>query len=334
MVALDQTLLPHEERYVELGTVEALCGAIQALRIRGAPMLGLAGIAGIAIAAEVGDGSIESLAAAAETITGTRPTAVDLGAGVERAVACARGESDDSRRREALWRLAGDAVDEQMAIDIRIAEAGATLLRDAGAVLTHCNTGALATGGRGTALAVIAEAYAAGFIERCYATETRPLLQGARLTMWELRRLGIPGTLLPDTAAAALIASGKVGAVITGADRIAANGDTANKIGTYGLALAAKAHGVPFFVAAPLSTFDLACTSGRAIPIEMRGDLEVGGFGGERWAPAETDAYNPAFDVTPAELIGAIATDAGVLRPPYGAAIAGVRVGGAAARLE
>jgi methylthioribose-1-phosphate isomerase len=215
-------------------------------------------------------------------------------------------------------------VDEQMAIDTRIAEAGVSLLEGAGAVLTHCNTGALATGGQGTALAVIAAAHRMGQIARCYATETRPLLQGARLTMWELERLAVPGTLLPDTAAAALIASGTVGAVITGADRIAANGDAANKIGTYGLALAAHAHGVPFFIAAPRSTFDLGCPDGRAIPIEMRAGDEVGGFGGQRWAPRATEAYNPAFDVTPAALIAGIATDAGVLRPPYGEGIAAV----------
>ena len=322
IMALDQTLLPHEERSIHLASVPELCEAIGSLRIRGAPMLGLAGLAGVAIAAETGDASLAELEAASATIAATRPTAADLGAGVRRAVRRARECSSATERRQALWQLADDAVREQYEIDGRIAAAGVSLLTGAGAVLTHCNTGALATGGRGTALAVVAEAFAMGHIQRCYATETRPLLQGARLTMWELDRLGIPGTLVPDTAAAALIATGLVGAVVTGADRIAANGDTANKIGTYGLALAAQAHGVPFFVAAPRSTFDVACPDGSAIPIEFRREDEVGGFGGQRWAPAGAGAFNPAFDVTPASLIGAIATDAGVLKPPYGRSIA------------
>ena len=180
-----------------------------------------------------------------------------------------------------------------------------------GAVLTHCNTGALATGGAGTALAVIAEAWRAGRIERCYATETRPLLQGARLTMWELGALGIPATLLADVAAASLIASGRVKAVITGADRIVANGDGANKVGTYGLAAVAARHGVPFYLAAPASTFDLATERSADIPIEFRADEEVGGYGEQRWSPSGGGAWNPAFDVTPAELIAGIVTEHG-----------------------
>ena len=194
-----------------------------------------------------------------------------------------------------------------------MAEAGAPLLN--GSVLTHCNTGTLATGGIGTALGVIRIAWEQGRVERCYATETRPLLQGARLTAWELTRLGIPVTLLPDTAAGALIGSGLVQAVITGADRIASNGDTANKIGTYQLALAAQRHRLPFYVVAPTSTIDRSCAGGWAIPIEHRDGREVGGFGGQRWAPEGTDAFNPAFDVTPAELITAIVTERGVILP-------------------
>ncbi len=214
------------------------------------------------------------------------------------------------------------ALARQRERDAALARHGRELPGLEGAVLTHCNTGGLATGGEGTALAVIAEAWRAGRIERCYATETRPLLQGARLTMWELGALGIPGTLLPDTAAASLIASGQVSAVITGADRIAANGDGANKVGTYGLAAVAARHGVPFYLAAPLSTFDANTPSGEAIPIEFRGDGEVGGFGDDRWSPDGGGVYNPAFDVTPAELIAGIVCESGVLRPPYGPAIA------------
>ena len=218
--------------------------------------------------------------------------------------------------------------------DAALARHGRELPGIEGAVLTHCNTGALATGGEGTALAVIAAAWRAGRIERCYATETRPLLQGARLTMWELAALGIPGTLLPDTAAAALIASGRVGAVITGADRIAANGDSANKVGTYGLAAVAARHGVPFYIAAPVSTFDATATTGAAIPIEFRARDEVEGFGGERWSPPGGGAWNPAFDVTPAELIAAIVTETGVLRRPYGPAIAALTGGAGGSREE
>jgi methylthioribose-1-phosphate isomerase len=196
------------------------------------------------------------------------------------------------------------------------------LLAPGAAVLTHCNTGALATGGIGTALGVIRVAWERGSLARCYATETRPLLQGARLTAWELRRLGIPATLVPDTAAASLIASGAVQAVITGADRIATNGDSANKVGTYGLAAVAARHAVPFYIAAPRTTIDPACPSGAAIPIEFRDGREVGGWGEVRWAPDGLEAYNPAFDVTPAGLITAIITEAGVARPPYSRSLA------------
>ncbi len=184
-------------------------------------------------------------------------------------------------------------------------------------MLTHCNTGALATGGIGSALGVIRTAWEGGRLAHCYATETRPLLQGARLTAWELKNAGIPSSLLPDTAAASLISSGRVQAVITGADRIATNGDSANKIGTYGLALAAQRHSVPFYIAAPRTTIDPACDSGAGIPIEFRDASEVGGYAGVRWAPEGTGAYNPAFDVTPADLISAIITEAGVVRAPY-----------------
>ena len=318
---LDQSLLPHEERYVEVTTVASLCEAIQALRVRGAPLLGLCGIAGMAIAATT-DASDEALQAAAERTTATRPTAVDLGAGVRRALEVAAVEPAPEGRTDVLWRLAAAAVAGQWAVDDALAKYGAPLLEGAGAVLTHCNTGALATGGRGTALAVIDEAFKAGFVTEVFATETRPLLQGARLTTWELQKLGIPVTLLPDTAVASLLASGQVGAVVTGADRIAMNGDSANKIGTYGIGLAAKAHSVPFFIAAPRTTIDPVTETGAAIPIEYRKDTEVGGFGDRRWSPEGSAAYNPAFDVTPAELIAAIATEVGVATAPYETSIA------------
>ena len=319
---LDQTLLPHEERYLRLDTVEAVAEAIRSLRVRGAPLLGVTGACGMAIAGEERGAGPEALAEAAAELKATRPTAVDLGAMIDEALGAAAAGGEDEVRRAALWGFAERALERQRERDAALARHGRELPGLEGAVLTHCNTGGLATGGEGTALAVIAEAWRVGRIERCYATETRPLLQGARLTMWELGALGIPGTLLPDTAAASLIASGQVSAVITGADRIAANGDGANKVGTYGLAAVAARHGVPFYLAAPLSTFDANTPSGEAIPIEFRGEDEVGGFGDDRWSPDGGGVYNPAFDVTPADLIAGIVCESGVLRPPYGPAIA------------
>lgn len=314
---LDQTLLPHREVRRELRDLDAVCEAIRELRVRGAPLLGLAGACGLAIAAE-SDASTPGLRTAAETLIGTRPTAVDLAACTNAALDRALAERDKHRRPAVLWDFAEQLAEARRREDDAIAANGAPLLPEGSSVLTHCNTGALATGASGTALAVIARAFEEGRIERCYATETRPLLQGARLTAWELRQLGIPGTLLPDTAAASLIASGRVHAVITGADRIAANGDTANKVGTYGLAAVAARHGVPFYIAAPCTTVDLDCPGGAHIPIEFRSATEVGGFGEHRWAPDGLDAYNPAFDVTPAEMITAIITERGVARPPFG----------------
>ena len=281
---LDQTLLPHEERYLRLDTVAGVAEAIRSLRVRGAPLLGVTGACGMAIAGEERGAGPEALALAAAELKATRPTAVDLGAMIDEALAAA-GEADgEAERRAALWGFAERALARQRERDAALARHGRELPGLEGAVLTHCNTGGLATGGEGTALAVIAEAWRSGRIERCYATETRPLLQGARLTMWELGALGIPGTLLPDTAAAR--------------------------------------HGVPFYLAAPLSTFDANTPSGEAIPIEFRGEDEVGGFGDDRWSPGGGGVYNPAFDVTPAELIAGIVCESGVLRPPYGPAIA------------
>jgi len=320
---LDQTLLPAEERRLILRDVPALAEAIRSLRVRGAPLLGIAGAAGMAIAAQFGEATDAALERDARALNATRPTAADLGAAIRAAlaVAYAAGPSPEARRR-ALWQHAAAFIAARRQQDAAMAAFGATLFPPGTSLLTHCNAGALATGGTGTALGIIRAAWHQGRITRCYATETRPLLQGARLTMWELTRLGIPATLLPDTAAASLIASGRVQAVITGADRIAANGDTANKIGTYGLAAVAARHAVPFYIAAPSTTFDPTCADGRAIPIEFRAMDEVGGFGESRWAPRGIDAYNPAFDVTPAECIAAIVTEKGILRPPYGPAIA------------
>lgn len=222
----------------------------------------------------------------------------------------------------ALEAEARSIQEEDLAMCLRMAEHGAALLPAGARVLTHCNTGALATGGHGTALGVIRTAWRQGRLRHVWVDETRPLLQGARLTAWELEREGIPHTLIVDGAAAAVMGAGQVDAVLVGADRIAANGDTANKIGTYMLAVLARHHGIPFYVVAPWSTVDPTLPSGDAIPIEQRGADEVRALGGVRWAPAGTAVYNPAFDVTPAALITAIVTDRGVLRPPYREAIA------------
>ena len=318
--ALDQTFLPNEVRYARLDTVESVCEAIVSLRVRGAPLLGLVGGAGLAVAAEREGTGDAVLVAAAERLASARPTAVDLRARTEQALAVALTEQP-GRRVGRLWAFAEQLLADRISEDRRIGELGAALLSPGTSVLTHCNTGALATGGIGTALGVIRVAWEQGRLVHCYATETRPLLQGARLTAWELAQLGIPSSLLPDTASASLIASGRVGAVITGADRIAANGDTANKVGTYGLAAVAARHEVPFYIAAPTSTIDLACASGEGIPIEFRANAEVGGFGSVRWSPDGLGAYNPAFDVTPAELIAAIVTERGIVRAPFGPGI-------------
>ena len=305
-----------------LKDVAGVCEAIRELRVRGAPLLGLAGAAGMAIAAETTDASEAALRHAAAALVATRPTAVDLATLVERALACALAAGlEPERRRTALWAFAAAALEERQHEDARIGEFGLVALARARNVLTHCNAGALATGGAGTALAAIKCAWGAGTLERCFVTETRPLLQGARLTAWELEHAGIPVVLLPDTAVASLIGAGEVDAVITGADRVAANGDTANKVGTYAIAVLAQRHHVPMFIAAPRSTFDPGCADGSHIPIEFREAREVGGFGMERWAPRGIAAYNPAFDVTPAELITGFVTDRGVLSPPYRASI-------------
>ena len=317
---LDQTELPHREVWRSLRSVEDLREAIVSLRVRGAPLLGLCGAAGVAIAAEECGPAEEPLREATERIASARPTAVELRTGAEGALREAL-EAPEDTRAERLWRHFDDYLARRIAEDRALAEHGAALLAPGSAVLTHCNTGALATGGIGTALGVVRVAFEQGRLAHCYATETRPLLQGARLTAWELRNAGIPASLLPDTAAAALIANGKVAAVITGADRIAMNGDSANKVGTYGLAAVAARHGVPFYIAAPRTTIDPGCPNASAIPIEFRDAAEVGGFGGQRWSPDGLGAYNPAFDVTPSELIAGIITEAGVAFPPLGASL-------------
>jgi methylthioribose-1-phosphate isomerase len=296
---IDQTLLPAEVRVVRLTTAGEVVDAIQRLAVRGAPALGVTGALGVLLARSDGE---------AERIASARPTAVNLRAAVERVLRA------EDRTREALAIL-----EEDVAACRAIGEHGRAELGNAERILTVCNAGRLATAGMGTALAVVYAKAEAGEPVEVFACETRPLLQGARLTAWELQDADIPVTVLPDGAAPALLATGRVDAVITGCDRVAANGDTANKIGTYSLALAANHHGVPFYVAGPRSSLDTATATGAGIQIEQRDGGEVRAVAG---LDVTTAVWNPAFDVTPADLITGLITDAGVLRAPYGPAIA------------
>jgi methylthioribose-1-phosphate isomerase len=328
---LDQTHLPAEEVWLPCPTPEDLARAIRRLSVRGAPAIGVAAAYGLVLglggAATASGGSLqERFEATAELLGATRPTAVNLRWALERGrkvfaallaehgptPAVAAGLLDWAHRLHA----------EDVAINRRIGEHGTALFSGGDRVLTHCNAGALATAGFGTALGVIQAAFGHGRVALVWVDETRPLLQGARLTAWELRRLGIPHRLVTDSSAGALLSRGLVDRIVVGADRIAANGDTANKIGTYPLAAVAHRHGVPFYVAAPLSTIDRATPDGGAIPIEERDGREVTEILGRAIAPPDTAALNLAFDVTPAELITAIVTEEGVLEPPFAGSIA------------
>jgi methylthioribose-1-phosphate isomerase len=312
---LDQTVLPWEERELELHRVEEVADSIRRLEVRGAPLIGVAAAYGIALELSAEPGP-ESLERACSLLKSARPTAVNLFKAVERV----RAADPTGDPRLALAEARAIEADEHAASEA-IAAHGADLLRDAGRVMTHCNTGWLAAPGRGTALAVIAELAARGSLELAIATESRPLLQGARLTMYELKRMRIPHELIVDSAAAGLIAAGAVDAVVVGCDRVAANGDVANKVGTYGLALAAAAAGIPFVIAGPTSTVDPDCPSGEHIPIEQRDPEEVRRVGGTALTMPGTPARNPAFDVTPANLITALVTERGVVEPAAVAAI-------------
>lgn len=319
---LDQTRLPGELCELECRTVEDVWQAIRRLAVRGAPAIGCAAAYGVVLGLQDEFASppalLERLHAVARHLAASRPTAVNLFWALERlerVAAAAAPRLSVPELRERIWAEARAIEAEDRAMCAAIGRHGAALLADGGGLLTHCNAGSLATAGDGTALAVIYAAAAEGKRLHVYADETRPLLQGARLTAWELQQRNIPVTLICDAAAAHVMQQGRVQAVITGADRIAANGDAANKIGTYSLALLARAHGLPFYVAAPSSTFDLALPDGRAIPIEERPSTEITHWQGRATAPAGVAAYNPAFDVTPAELISALITERGVIRP-------------------
>ena len=319
---LDQRLLPSRVEYVELERWQDVVSAIQSMQVRGAPAIGVAGAYGVVLAARaLHDIAVpafrEELAEAAEQLAAARPTAVNLPWAVARTLRAADGATNAPDAVERTLREAQAIEAEDLQANMAIGAYGAALLPQGARVLTHCNTGALATAGYGTALGVVRAAWEQGVLTGVVATETRPLLQGARLTAWELTQEGIPTTLIVDGAAASVLRNNGISAVIVGADRIAANGDVANKIGTYALALLARAHGVPFYVAAPSSTIDMATPSGDAITVEERDATEVTAPGGVQVAPDGVDVLNPAFDVTPAELVTAIITEQGVFTAPY-----------------
>lgn len=320
---LDQRLLPHTIDYRAYHDAQGVAEAIHTMVVRGAPAIGCAAAYGVALegarlAQQPAASFAEGLEEAFRMLAASRPTAVNLAWALERMRRtrgrCAQAPVVD--QAHALLEEAHAILQEDLRINLRMGELGAALVPDGARVLTHCNAGALATAGHGTALGVIRSAVAAGKRVSVVVDETRPWLQGARLTAWELLQEDIPTTLIADVSAGYLMSRGEIDLVIVGADRVAVNGDTANKIGTYSVAVLAKRHGIPFYVACPLSTVDRALSDGAGIPIEERGGDEVTGYGAVRWAPQGVKTRNPAFDVTPAELITALITERGVVQPP------------------
>ncbi len=319
---LDQTRLPHEEIYLELTDYRQVNSAIRELRVRGAPAIGVAGAYAVALGAlgvkaESKAGFAEELQQIIREVGSTRPTARNLFAALERMERVSGRPGCIPEVKDALVKEAQQIHEEEAAATVKLSEYGVTLIQDGMRILTHCNTGPLATTGYGTALGIIIMSRQQGKNISVYADETRPLLQGARLTVWELKKAHVPVTLIADSMAGYLMSRGMVGCVIVGADRIAANGDTANKIGTYSLAVLAKENGIPFYVAAPTSTVDTSIKSGEEIPIEQRHADEVTHIQGVCTAP-DCEVWNPAFDVTPHRYITAIITERGVMREPYG----------------
>ncbi|HEY40798.1 MAG TPA: S-methyl-5-thioribose-1-phosphate isomerase [Dehalococcoidia bacterium] len=323
---LDQTRLPGEEVYLDIADYRELASAIQELKVRGAPAIGVAGGYGVALGAlsiesNSGNEFIQKLQAVVDTLKNARPTARNLPRAVERMERVANEAVAAGKSVEQIKAILVEEAENIHAWEVeateKISRLGAELIQSGFTVLTHCNTGPLATTGYGTALGVIIYAHEQGKEIKVFADETRRLLQGARLTTWELQKVGIPVTLITDSMAGYFMGRGKVDCVIVGADRIAANGDTANKIGTYTLAVLAKEHGIPFYVAAPTTTIDATLVTGEDIPIEERRPDEVTGFRGVRTAPEDCEAANPSFDVTPHGYITAIITERGIIREPY-----------------
>ena len=330
---IDQTRLPRELVYVEVDELDPIVDAIRRLVVRGAPAIGCAAAFGLAAVCQHSRATtvaafLAEAGATAATLAASRPTAVNLSWALERCLAhlrqaaAAPGATPAGLKRRLLAEATA-IFDEDLALSRAMGQHGLELFggQTGVRVITHCNAGGLATSGYGTALAPIYAAQEAGLAPKVYADETRPLLQGARLTAWELQRAGVEVTVICDNMAGALMRQERIGFAIVGADRIAANGDTANKIGTYGLAILARHHGVPFYVAAPYSTIDMALADGRGIPIEQRSGEEIRRGFGCQTAPDGVATWNPAFDVTPADLIHGIVTERGILRPPFGAAI-------------
>jgi methylthioribose-1-phosphate isomerase len=329
VVMIDQRRLPQQETYLHCRDHHEVAAAIRDMAIRGAPAIGVAAAMGLVLgmqrlAPQQGADRAAAFEAIASELAATRPTAVNLAWAIARMRRCL-----EAHLTMAAGPLISELLREALAIERedldacrRLGDTGASLLPERARVLTHCNAGALATAGYGTALGIVRSAARLGKIEAVFADETRPFLQGARLTVWELMRDGIPTTLITDNMAAHLMARGEVNAVVVGADRIAANGDVANKIGTYGLAVLAKEHAIPFLVAAPVSTFDPATPTGAGIPIEERSPDEVTCVAGQRIAPEGALARHPAFDITPARLVSAIVSERGVARPPFAESLA------------
>ena len=318
VVMIDQTRLPREEIYVTCSDYKQVAEAIRSMIIRGAPAIGVAAAMGVALGMQQASGAAE-FAEICEVLAATRPTAVNLFWAIDRMrrLYASLAGAPIQEIRAKLIAEAQQIRLEDIAINECIGRNGAPLIPDRKAVLTHCNAGALATAGYGTALGVIRAAVASGKQIDVFADETRPFLQGARLTIWELQHDHIPATLIADNMAGHFLHSGRIGCVVVGADRIAANGDVANKIGTYSVAVLAKENNVPFYVAAPISTLDLTLASGDEIPIEQRAAKELTHLNGVPVAPDGTNVENPAFDVTPNRYVTAIITERGVARPPY-----------------
>ncbi len=305
---LDQTRLPDVECWLDGRDPGTMVGHIQRLAVRGAPLIGVAAALSLASYAESGASQVR-LRSACAALRGARPTAVNLMVAMDRMKGCL----DAGASTQGLVREAEAIFDEDVALCEALAQRGAALMGYGESVITHCNAGALATAGIGTAVGVIARAFELGKLNHVFVDETRPLLQGARLTAWEMLRLGIPHTLITDSMAAILLREGRVQRVLVGADRVAANGDFANKVGTYGLAVQASHHGIPFHPVAPWTTVDLDCPDGGSIPIEERLAQEVRGFGSLRWAPEGSPVFNPSFDVTPVALVTSLVLDRAVL---------------------
>ena len=323
---LDQSRLPLEESYLETSDYREVAQAIRELKVRGAPAIGVAAAYGVAVGAldiksQDRSAFLAELGRIMEVIASTRPTAKNLFGALSQMEAATRDVKNVARIKEALVTQANKIHSEETAATKKLSRLGAELIKEGFTILTHCNTGPLATTGYGTALGVVIQAFNDGKEINVFATETRPLCQGARLTTWELKQAGVPVTLITDSMAGYFMGQRKLDCVILGADRITANGDTANKIGTYSLAVLAKAHDIPFYVAAPSTTFDLELVSGTEIPIEQRKPEEVTHIRGVRIAPEGIGVANPAFDVTPHKYITAIITEKGIIREPYGEGI-------------